>query len=373
MAAVSLVDDAFWKDAGISPKANFLVLFVAFFFTVLLSSALYQGVVEALRSRVVMVHRPPQWTPRRRKNGTTWQHVLYWGRRAWSWLLSWRQALLIFLDTVFNVVQGRNQLRTAGFAKAVQNLHWAQYRVAGRVRESIDRAILNALNKGDAQRILAEMGVEPPREDADIRVNVGLLSEDGTSVSYFSWERGSLGKPFDQHSVAWVSIASGKALWIKVGKRKDGDWKDVYADDITLLKNEYGELPVKAPLHLKDYYQRRDAPDYEAFVVLPVPWSRRGELGEYQKAGVLISFRKAAYMQALWDGLEVSDKPNFEAWTGLLECPPKPPAAADEGRVLIKDPELQAVLHQGIEVLGEALRYFSPTYFEEQILPSIQT
>jgi hypothetical protein len=409
MAVISLVDDAFWKEAGISPKAQFLVLFVAFFLAVLLSSALYQGVVEALRSRVVLVHRPPQWAPRRRKNGTAPQHVLYWGRRAWSWLLSWRQAVLIFLDTVFNVVQGRNQLRTAGFAKAVQNLHWAQYRVAGRVREAIDKAILNALNKEDAQRILAEMGVEPPREDSDIRVNVGLLSEDGASVSYFSWERGSLGKPFDQHSVAWVSIASGKALWIKEGKRQGVDWEKVYSDDTTLLKNEYGELPVKAPLRLKDYYQRRDPPDYEAFVVLPVPWSRRGELGEYQKAGVLISFRRAAYMHALWDGLEASGKPNFGAWTGLLECSrerpvrqaarhlegglvenlvalaerviegeetvPVPAAktAGDEGKVLIRDPELQAVLHQGIEVLGEALRYFSPTYFEEQILPYIQS
>lgn len=394
MAAISLVDDAFWKEAGISPKAQFLVLFVAFFLAVLLSSALYQGVVEALRSRVVLVHRPPQWAPRRRKNGTVPQHVLYWGRRAWSWLLSWRQAVLIFLDTVFNVVQGRNQLRTAGFAKAVQNLHWAQYRVAGRVREAIDKAILNALQKEDAQKILVEKGVEPPQQDADIRVNIGLLSEDGTSVSYFSWERGSLGKPFDQHSVAWVSIASGKALWIKEGKRTGEDWGKVYSDDTTLLKNEYGELPVKAPLHLKDYYQRRDAPDYEAFVVLPAPWSRRGELGEYQKAGVLISFRRAAYMDVLWDGLEAaSGKPNFDAWTGLLECSrertvrqearhpegeekapmPKVEAAVDEGGLSIRDSELRSVLREGLEVLGEALRYFSPTYFEEQILPSIQT
>jgi hypothetical protein len=405
MAAISLVDDAFWKEAGISPKAQFLVLFVAFFLAVLLSSALYQGVVEALRSRVVLVHRPPQWAPRGPKRGRATQHTLYWGRRAWSWLLSWRQAVLIFLDTVFNVVQGRNQLLTAGFAKAVQNLHWSQYRVAGHVREAIDKAILNALNKEDAQKILAEAGVEPPQQDSDIRVNVGLLSEDGASVSYFSWQRGSLPKPFDQHSVAWVSIASGRALWIKEGKRKGGKWEDVYRDDTALLKNEYGELPVKEPLHLKDYYQRRDAPDYEAFVVLPVPWSRRGELGEYQKAGVLISFRRAAYMDALWGGLEVSGKPNFDAGPGLLECSrertvrpaarhreggivenlvalivgeeavPVPAAktTVDEGKVSIRDPELQAVLHQGIEVLGEALRYFSPTYFEEQILPYIQS
>jgi hypothetical protein len=409
MAAVSFVDDTFWKEAGISPKAHFLVLFVVFFFSILLLSALYQGAAEALRSRVVLGHRPPQWQSRPPHTSSSKQHTLYWGRRFWNWVLSGRQAVLIFLDTFFNVVQGRNQLQTAGFAKTILNLHWSQYRVALRVRESIDRAILRALNRGEARRFLEKQGVPQPQEDSDIRVNIGLLSEDNASVSYFSWERGSLGKPFDQHSVAWVSVASGKARWCKDGKRSPGGtWKEIYTDRAVLLGNGDGELPIKGPLQLKDYYQSRESPDYEAFVILPIPWSRRSETSEYQKAGVLISFRKAAYMDALWGGLEVEGKPNYDAWKGLLECPTErperpakdtgggllsklaavaktliedaegfPPVTAEgldrDDKVLIRDPELQGILQEGLEVLGEALRYFSPSIFSEQILPYLQT
>ncbi|HEY0511950.1 MAG TPA: metallophosphoesterase [Thermoanaerobaculia bacterium] len=408
MAAVSFVDDSFWKDAGISPKSHYLVLFVVFFFVILLASALYQGATEALRSRVVLVHRPPQWQPRGKSKSAPRQYALYWGRRLWGWLLSWRHSFLLFADTFFNVVQGRNQLQTAGYAKAVSNLHWAQYRVAERVRQSIDQEISRAILRENSLGLLKQKGVGPPKEDSDVRVNVGLLSEDGSSVSYLSWERGSLGKPFGKRSVAWISIASGNALWYKKNvllreqpDKEVCDKKEIYDKDTILLENRDGELPVESPLRLGENYQLRPSPDYEAFVILPAPWVRRSQEGEYQKAGILISFRKAAYMDALWEGLEFDDKPNYAAWRGLLECPPEPSSERDVGGVLltlsemtfavleapsseakeisncgrlyIRDPNLQAVLHEGLEVLGEALRYFSPTVFEEQILPYIQT
>ncbi len=244
MAAVSFVDDSFWKDAGINAKAYYLILFVTFFLTFLLLSALYQGAVEAIRSRVVLVHRPPEWT---RDEKDKRQHALYWGRRFWRWLLSWRHAGLIFLDTLFNVVQGRNQLQTAGFAKEILDLHWSQSWVANRVRESIDRAIGRALEKESAQQILASAGLVPPHEDADVRVNIGILSVDESAVSYFSWERGSLGRPFDQHSMAWISIASGRALWYRQGNGRNGiKLEKIYNNEVSLLGTRITTFPLTA-------------------------------------------------------------------------------------------------------------------------------
>ena len=413
MAAVSFVDDSFWKEARINAKAYYLILFVTFFLTILLLSALYQGAVEAIRSRVVLVHRPPEWTRSRiqtngREERFKRQHMLYWGRRVWRWLLSWRHAGLIFLDTLFNVVQGRNQLQTAGFAKEILDLHWSQSWVANRVRESIDRAIGRALAKESAQQILASAGLVPPHEDADVRVNIGILSVDESAVSYFSWERGSLGRRFDQHSMAWISIASGRALWYRQGNGKNGiKLEKIYNNEIPLLATADHNLPIDGIPLLGNYYQRREAPDYEGFVILPIPWVRRGEDRDYQRAGVLISFRKAIYMEALWSGLEAGGKPNFADWRGLLECeeerprsrrssgsrllvalvneteyvaieeeaaePPPVATAPETDELFVRDPELQAVLRQGVEVLGEALRYFNPTVFEEQILPHLHT
>ncbi len=142
-------------------------------------------------------------------------------------------------------------------------------------------------------------------------------------------------------------------------------------------------------------------------MILPIPWVRRGEDRDYQRAGILISFRKAIYMEALWSGLETGGKPNFADWQGLLECeeerprsrrssgsrvlvalvneteyvaieegdaePPPVATAPETDELFVRDPELQAVLRQGVEVLGEALRYFNPTVFEEQILPHLHT
>ncbi len=166
-------------------------------------------------------------------------------------------------------------------------------------------------------------------------------------------------------------------------------------------------LPIDEIPLLKSYYQRRDSADYEGFVILPIPWIRRGEDRDYQRAGILISFRKSIYMDALWSGLEAGSEPNFSDWHGLLECeeerprsrhspkgrilmavvneheyvaieaetsdPPAVMKAPNRNELFVRDPELQVVLRQGAEVLGEALRYFNPTVFEEQILPHLYT
>lgn len=400
MVAVSFVEDTFWKDAGMHPKAHYLVLFTIFFLTILFLSALFQGIVEALRSRVVLLGRHAVRNPAHEGFFT------YWGRRFWQWALSWRSAWLIFLDTVFNVVQGRNQLQTAGLGKAILNLHFSQAWTAARIRQEVDDALLRALRKPEAQGRLTELGADPP-ESEDIRVNVSVLSEDGLSASYIAWQEGSLSEPFGQGSIAWVAIYGGQARWYRQPAEADktATWAKAYEKTTTLFNNEDGKLPVKDRfLRLGDYYQGRKAPDYEGFVVLPVPWTDRGSAQNRQRAGLHISFRDARYMDALWEGLERDAKtPNYEEWRGLLDChadekkkqesrpegileaflaqaedlaganePVRRELPKDGTKLRIHDPELAAVLRESVDVLGELLRFFNPRIFEEQVLPQLK-
>lgn len=381
MAAVSIVEDSYWKDAGVSPKAHYLVLFVAFFLIILSLSAVFQGAVEALRSRVILRQQAPPWSGRREKQLRLLQHSLYWGRRLWRWLLSLRSAALIFLDTVFNVIQGKNQTRTAVFGEEIRNLHWSLVWTADRLRENIDKKILEALSTDEMKELFENQDVSTPTNE-DIRTNISILSTDRSAVSYVSWERGSLGKPFDQRSVAWISVYTGEARWCKTGARTDGKaglWKNVYAENkderVVLYDNSRKELPGEpTSVLLSTHYQDRPSPDYEAFMILPIPWSRRGELLDYQRAGLQISFRRCAYMDALWKGLEkqvtedgvTRDSPNYAAWQGALR--------QDRDQTLqLKASELQALLQQAIDVLGELFRYFNPTVFEEQIRPYLKS
>lgn len=397
MVAVSFIEDRFWNDAGMSPKAHYLVLFTIFFLTILLLSALYQGIVEALRSRVVLLGRH---AVRNREGFFT-----YWGRRFWEWVLSWRSAWLIFLDTVFNVIQGRNQLQTAGLGKAILNLHMSQVWTAARIRQEVDDAVLRALRKPEAQRRLKELGADPP-ENEDVRVNISVLSEDGLSASYIAWEEGSLSEPFGQSSITWVVVYGGQARWYRHPKaHATASWAQAYGDNTTLFDNKDGKLPVQDRyLSLGDYFQTRKSPDYQGFVVLPVPWTERGSTQNRQRAGLHISFRDARYMDALWEGLEKdSTTPNYEEWRGLLDChaeekkeeegrpegiletllseveelavagePPKTAPAKSACKLLIRDPELAAVLRESVDVLGELLRFFNPRIFEEQVLPQLK-
>lgn len=400
LVAISLVDESFWRGAGVVSRPHYLFLFITFFLAILLSSALFQGIVEALRSRVVLTRRPLA------RNRTADGFFLYWGRRAWKWALSWRSGGLIFLDTVFNVVQGRNQLQTAGFGKAILNLHLSQVWAADRIRKEVDDAVLRTLWKPEVAARWRELGADPP-EDEDIRASISVLSEDGLSVSYLSREEGSLGKPFGQHSIAWVSIVGGEARWLrKSPTRQEEPWNEIYKDDATLFKNDDRRLPGDRELKLKPYLEGRKAQDYEGFIVLPVPWNLRGDEQDRQRAGLHVSFRDGRYMDALWDHLEAEGRPNYDDWRGLLDChapgrnggnePAVRPlglletllseaerlAAADKpatethprngSRLLIRDPELAAVLRESVDVLGELLRFFNPRIYEEQLLPQLK-
>lgn len=316
MVAVEFLKDL-WAHTEIDAKTYYLVLFVVFFFVLLLLSAVLRGAGEALRSRLAVPYHPPAWRYGSTPGTELALHMLtYWRDRGWCWLLSYRATLLVFWDTVYNVVQGQNQLQSVVFGNAILDLQGSLVGTADRVAKEVHRNVLKALrvHRHDV-------------EDSDVRVNISVLADDESSLSYVSWEHGSLSKRFDKHSVAWTSVFTGEARW----------WKQTndYGDDVVLFDNSNKAIPVPEDmLTMKTYLQVRGPLDYKAFVVLPVPWALRG-LGEtYRKAGIHISFKFHTDMGLLWQNLELDDAtgqwhiPNYDAWLGLLQ---PAPAAAGAG------------------------------------------
>lgn len=415
LAVVAFADE-YWTDANLDEKAYYLVLFVAFFLAGLLLSALVRGLVEAGRSRIAVEQGPPVWhqslPPGREDNGQGrgrgeifargWRRLryalAYWFRRLWRWGLSMRPTVMIFFDTAFAVVQGRNQAKTAILGDTILDLQWSVVRTAERVRDQVDEAIYRAL-----RRQLADGGYLHGRgirdvSPKDFRVNVSVLSSDGASVFYVARSRGSLMRSFEKHSVAWVAVASSEARWWSDKPRSQPPEQRIYAPDQVLFDNRSGKLAVETEeLELADFFQFRRG-DYGAFMVLPVPWARRGMEGEYRHAGIQISFEAPELMDALWAGLEVEregkHEPAYALWDQLLEAPSAPlpaeappasrsrrrskggqgskaPEHAPEAPPHLRDPELAAVLGMAVEVLAEDLRHFNQTVFESRIRPQL--
>lgn len=392
LAGLALVSafDGLWRDLGIQEKPYFLVLFVLFFLFFLFVSALFRGVIEAVRSRVALSRKMPG------EIKPAWK---YWVKRFWFWALSMRTAFLCLFDTFFNVIQGKNQLHTVEFENEIARLHESIVGGIDRVRQDLDLAFQEALErrkKAEDERRKKEgvkgsaeggaSGAEPPPasaaeypwkaprpKPADVRVNISLLSEDESTVFYVSREEGSLAKSFGKSSVAWVALFNSRALW----------WKDTYEKrNIVLIEDKGGP-----PLYLADHYEPRTSPDYKGFVILPVPWGRRAE-DEGRKAGIHISFRQADYMDWLWKGLDPYPPPGKEAqseqpapagaadqnkppkdslyngWPGLIEF------RDDDGQgPCLHDRELSKVLRRSVLLLTELVQHFNDDVFEEYIRP----
>jgi len=371
--------ESIWADKGINAKAYYIVLFITFFFLMLLLYALIQGLIEGLRSRIFTQHPVRAWrpaAPRGRSGGSAPPgpgagpgpgaspgptaprgsskgarearfRLSYWRLRTWDWILSLRAFFLIFFDTFSNVLRGRNQLRTVVFEKAITDLHWSIVRAADRIRGEIERAILNT------EQLKGTAG------DEDIRVSVSMLSEDESVLFYIAREQGSLAKSFDKRSVAWVSIYTDTALW----------WEKDYPPDTELLDNTSGGYPLlpAEKILLGAYYQNRVGQDYEAFLVLPVPWAKRAATDTYRKAGIQISFRSKKMMDALFRLPEAGDKPVYAGWTSLLdnrepnpECP------------WLQDDQLRNVLRHSLLLLEDLLTPFNETVFDMYVRPNLR-
>jgi len=365
LALVSFLD-AFWDQSKIQAKAYYLVLFVVFFLVFLVGSSLLRGLVEGLRSRVVIAKPSVTWPPQLIEKGSklsAWQRFVrwsgYWRRRAWTWLLTFRTTVLTFADTFFNMVQGRNQLQTEVFSDAIVQLHWSIVWAADQVREQVDCAVCSALR---AQGVPAD-----DTEGRAVRVSISLLSADEMSAFYVSRESGSLGTPFDRFSVAWIAIYAGVARWVRMGKdSKEKDWDKVYArnTEAELYDNRGRSIPgEEGKVMLTRYFQIRESSDYKAFIVLPFPWAHRGRDVYHRRGGLHISFRNPEHLDFLWKGLEVKETPNYEKWQGLLTSPgrPKEPTQPDSaaGQIPGGLPEPPTEIQDLIEANTEVRTYLA--------------
>jgi len=370
----------------------YFVCFIAFFFVSLTVYATWRGLVEMLRSRVASTDEPVRRAPRRvDSTDPAW---LYWPRRAGRWALSLRAALLVFWDSFFNVVQGKNQLENAVLGKTIVKLQTSLVDTLDQVTDELHRVIREVL--------FDELCRKGRREDLasfdrkDIRVNVSVLSAAGDMLSYVSLDKGSKLSPFGQRSVAWVAARTGEARWWKASYRR-------LENKIVMFDNskEKFEGFAESKVFLKEVFAPRGGVDYEGFLVFPIPWYSRDESG---RRGVLhVSFRKVGLMELLWPKLEqlrpTTEDPNeLAALRGdeaLVPSTPKPPEQGegpaepsieplyDQWRLLVKtcptgaDPErpcvadarLATALQQGLGVLPQVLQHFNPSLFKDLIKP----
>jgi hypothetical protein len=362
---------AIWSQTVVDTKSLYLIFFVAFFLTLLFISALLRASGEALRSRLVMPYRAPidqsrDWQPLDRgKHPAGWWRKWAWERSAyrwrcfWQWLLSWRKTGLVFWDTWFSVIQGKNQLLSAAVEQSVVELQTAMVRTATHVERQIHGAVVEALSKDkDGPRV----------EYSEIRVNISVLSDDQSSTFYVVWEPGSLPDIFRKRTLAWLCAYCGQALWWK-DDRKSPEKEQIYAKDQPLL---FGDCQVpgegQEDVTMKSYYHKRDRPDYQAFVMLPIPWLRRAARGQYRMAALHISFRDSSHLDKLWSNLETKNDPpvpNYKNWNTMLNTK-RDTGQADA--VIITDPVLAAVLRQSLDVMAEVLRPFDQHIFEDYLL-----
>jgi hypothetical protein len=343
-------------------KAFYVVLFVLLFVVLLLVAAVSHALVEALRSRIV-VEQP--LSP-----GADW------GKRLLAWIGSLRTSTLVFFDNAVNVVLGRNRLESTALADEIYRLQWSLVGVAKRLRLELFGAV---------QRALAERCRNECFDENDFRVNISVYQSRLGTVKYVASSPRSLRKEFPKKTVAWVSTYYGIARW----------WKVDYKDPEIVLWEEGGEK-----LMLNEYFEPRERSDYEAFIVLPVPWGRRGIVENYQPGAIHISFRKREYMDRLFDNLDKSERkgdsliPNYQEWEQMLdEAGPPCEGQAGTGQTqvaqseqiqpsgvrdqteptkqeLTRPPqlhkdlkELRVVLRTAIEVLGESLRFYNEAVF----------
>lgn len=270
-------------------KWFYIVWFILFFFFMLLILGAFRAGTEGLRARIAIAYYPLVRHSRTTKNNWErfWDWFSYWSLRLVDWWFSLRVPLLTFLDTFTNLIQGKNQAITRVFADQIIDQQRNVVRTADAIRKTLNAVIYSKLS---------ELAHNPRRNPQDVRVNISVLSTDHTNVFYISRTPGSSPKPFGKRSVAWVSVFTGKIRWYKERYSED---KELFPK-IVLFDNRDGTIAGDEPqIHLSSHYQQREG-DYDAFIVLPVPWPHRGFGGDYVKGAILISFRDQEDFELLW-------------------------------------------------------------------------
>lgn len=328
MVAVTFLE-SYWDDKGdLNSKAYYLLWFVLFFVLMLFLSAGIKALNEAQRSRLI--------------NN------------------SWRATWVILVDTFLNYIQGKNQSQTEPLTGEIKRLHDSTVDAADLLCRQLETCLQTALKDVELQ-------------PGDLRVAVSVLADDDDYATYIARPSGNLARRFPQKSLAWLALYSGRALW----------WKDgnpVYQEASVAFQPDEEKPLLPESVKLSEYFQLRGR-DYNAFVVLPIPWQSRGSLSGRTRAGIHISFRDPAWMEKLWAELETTAPepaqpqseatpkaqaspkpqkiPNYEGWESMLRA-----EASENGDVYIRDEDLGVVLQHADSLLSALLRDFNLRLFE---------
>ncbi len=363
------------KQLSNDAKCFYIVWFILLFIFFLLLWSAIRSLVEAVRSRVAVIHYPLARRPHiprtltRRGESERWfrlkqwvvdwfwrivDWMTYWIMRIVNWFFSLKVPALTFLDTFINLVQGKNQTGTA-FSETVIDQQRNVIRVADTIRRKLHFLLQTKLNESDVKQ-------GKPLAQRHIRVNISVLSADQSNVFYISRTAGSALLPFTKISVAWVSVFTGRIRWYETGYRNK---------NVLLFDNSDKTIPDAPKAVMLDAYYEYRHDDYEAFIVIPVPQPQRAFGTNYVKGAIHISFSSKTDFSEIWQNRSV----DILSSTSVAQQPQQTatipyPQPDDMLGAWCGDDRIRTMLNDAVAVLGELLRGFNEIIYKNYIQPN---
>jgi hypothetical protein len=341
----------------------YIVWFILFFFVLLLVLNLIRAMAEAMRARVVVVYYPPP--PDLSPRGPVRKFLrplFYWTSRFYRWSVSLRIPLLTWADSFINLIQGKNQTMTSVLANTIIDQQRSIVGVADAIREDLNKVI-------DKKVFADQSSRHKPQHN--VRVNISVLSIDQSNVFYISRTSESSRQSFPKRSMAWVTVFTGTIRWY-LGKFLDEP------RDIVLFDNKKNTIIADDDeiILLKTHYQARPGQDYQAFVMLPLPWPQRGSGTDYVKGAIHISFYDEDDFKCIWKNDAQGESP-YELIVDETD-PEKDPTKKrlkypEHGEKMLEewcDPEVGSALHLAIKALSELLHGFNEEIYRNYIEPA---
>ena len=116
------------------------------------------------------------------------------------------------------------------------------------------------------------------------------------------------------------------------------------------------------PIKLNDYFSLRDASDYEAFIVIPLPLPRdMAAVAGRRRAAIHISFKRITAMNALWPLLETMKSPVSPATAPAVTPDYGLRQAADDP--MLPDERLREQLSTSINLIGRLIQPINDTWY----------
>jgi len=343
----------------------YIVWFILFFFLLLVLLNLLRAVAEAVRARAVVVYYPLPPTPSPGGRVRKFFHPLfYWISRFFRWLVSLRVPALTFADSFINLIQGKNQTMTRALAETIIDQQRSIVRVADAIRTDLNDLI--------DEIVLEDQIANRHKPPHHVRVNISVLSTDQTNVFYISRTPGSSRVSFPKRSLAWVTVFTGSIRWYLSTFQKQPEDRKPEDRKIVLFDNSEKVIADDDKLiMLGTHYQARTGQDYQAFIMLPIPWPQRGFGTDYVKGAIHISFNDDDDFQRIW-----KEKEKYQ----LVDGGPDPDDPAkkllkypDNAKLMLEDlcnPEVAHALHVAIKALGELLHGFNEEIYRNYIEPT---